>query len=67
FGLYQGHTIGPMVEATYLNLLENRFLPLLMADVVVQLNQAKTDEEKLAVLRVYRMMVDKSGRYKDYV
>ncbi|MDF9398502.1 type VI secretion system membrane subunit TssM [Vibrio sp. 1180_3] len=67
FGLYQGHTIGPMVEATYLNLLESRFLPLLMADVVVQLNQAKTDEEKLAVLRVYRMMVDKSGRYKDYV
>ncbi len=67
FGLYQGHTIGPMVEATYLNLLESRFLPLLMADVVVDLNQAQTDEEKLAVLRVYRMMVDKSGRYKDYV
>lgn len=67
FGLYQGHTIGPMVEDTYLNLLENRFLPLLMADVVVALEQAKTEEEKLAVLRVYRMMVDKSGRYKDYV
>ena len=67
FGLYQGHTIGPMVEETYLNLLENRFLPLLMADVVVQLNQARTDEDKLAVLRVYRMMVDKSGRYKEYV
>ncbi|PXA68988.1 type VI secretion system membrane subunit TssM [Vibrio sp. 11986-1-5] len=67
FGLYQGHTIGPMVEETYLNLLESRFLPLLMADVVVQLNKATTDEEKLAILRVYRMMVDKSGRYKDYV
>ncbi|WGY45888.1 type VI secretion system membrane subunit TssM [Vibrio sp. ABG19] len=67
FGLYQGHTIGPMVEATYLNLLETRFLPLLMADVVMDLNQAQTDEEKLAVLRVYRMMVDKSGRYQDYV
>lgn len=67
FGLYQGHTIGPMVEDTYLNLLENRFLPLLMADVVVALKQAKNEEEKLAVLRVYRMMVDKSGRYKDYV
>lgn len=67
FGLYQGHTIGPMVEETYLNLLENRFLPLLMADLVVQLNQARTDEEKLAVLRVYRMMVDKSGRYQNYV
>ncbi|MEX0337124.1 type VI secretion system membrane subunit TssM [Vibrio tubiashii] len=67
FGLYQGHTIGPMVEDTYLNLLENRFLPLLMADVVVALDQADNEEEKLAVLRVYRMMVDKSGRYKDYV
>lgn len=67
FGLYQGHTIGPMVEETYLNLLANRFLPLLMSDLVVQLNQATTDEEKLAVLRVYRMMVDKSGRYQNYV
>lgn len=67
FGLYQGHTIGPMVEETYLNLLETRFLPLLMADVVMDLNQAQTEEEKLAVLRVYRMMVDKSGRYQDYV
>ncbi|WP_367990750.1 type VI secretion system membrane subunit TssM [Vibrio sp. NTOU-M3] len=67
FGLYQGHTIGPKVEETYLNLLETRFLPLLMADVVVELNLAETDEEKLAVLRVYRMMVDKSGRYKEYV
>ncbi|KOO16292.1 type VI secretion protein IcmF [Vibrio xuii] len=66
-GLYQGHTIGPMVEDTYLNLLESRFLPLLMADVVVDLKQASSDEEKLATLRVYRMMVDKSGRYKDYV
>lgn len=67
FGLYQGHTIGPRVEDTYLNLLENRFLPLLMADVVVALKQADNEEEKLAILRVYRMMVDKSGRYKDYV
>lgn len=67
FGLYQGHTIGPKVEETYLNLLETRLLPLLMADVVVDLNQAQTDEEKLAVLRVYRMLVDKSGRYQDYV
>ncbi|EGU32397.1 hypothetical protein VII00023_00490, partial [Vibrio ichthyoenteri ATCC 700023] len=67
FGLYQGHTIGPMVEETYLNLLENRFLPLLMADLVVEINRATTDDEKLAVLRVYRMMVDKSGRYQNYV
>lgn len=67
FGLYQGHTIGPKVEETYLNLLKNRFLPLLMADILVELSKAKNDEEKLAILRVYRMVVDKSGRYKEYV
>ncbi|WP_123014787.1 type VI secretion system membrane subunit TssM [Vibrio zhugei] len=67
FGLYQGHTIGPRVEETYLNLLETRFLPLLMSDVMVDLKNAKTDEDKLAMLRVYRMMTDKSGRYNDYV
>lgn len=67
FGLYQGHTIGPKVEETYLNLLETHLLPLLMADVVVDLNQAQTDEEKLAVLRVYRMLVDNSGRSQDFV
>ncbi|WP_456300289.1 type VI secretion system membrane subunit TssM [Salinivibrio proteolyticus] len=67
FGLYQGHVIGPKVEQTYLNLLKSRFLPLLMADTVVDLNQATTDQERLVALRVYRMMVDKSGRYHDYV
>ncbi|SHH79413.1 Intracellular multiplication and human macrophage-killing [Vibrio aerogenes CECT 7868] len=66
-GLYQGHTIGPMVESTYLNMLETRFLPILISDVIVQLNQAQTDEEKLDALRVFRMMTDKSGRYKDMV
>ncbi|NOH79411.1 type VI secretion system membrane subunit TssM [Vibrio sp. RE86] len=66
-GLYQGHEIGPRVEETYLNLLETRFLPLLMADVIVDLKHAQTDEEKLATLRVYKMLVDQSGRYKNYV
>ncbi|WP_373054853.1 type VI secretion system membrane subunit TssM [Vibrio salinus] len=66
-GLYQGHTIGPKVEKTYLDLLEARFLPILMADVIVKLNQATTEDDKLAALRVYRMMTDKQGRYKDIV
>lgn len=67
FGLYQGHVIGPKVEQAYLSLLKSRFLPLLMADTVVDINQAETDQEQLVALRVYRMMVDKSGRYHDYV
>jgi type VI secretion system protein ImpL len=67
FGLYQGHSIGPMVEKTYLNLLETRYLPMLMADVVMKLNQAETDDEKLAALRVFRMMTDKEGRFKQIV
>lgn len=66
-GLYQGHTIGPKVEETYLNLLEYKFLPLLMADMINDLNQAQSDEQKLAVLRVYRMMVDASGRHSEFV
>lgn len=66
-GLYQGHAIGPKVEETYLNLLEYKFLPLLIADVVHDLNQTQSNEEKLAVLRVYRMMVDGSGRRSEFV
>ncbi|MEI8630935.1 ImcF-related family protein [Vibrio sp. PP-XX7] len=56
-----------MVEKTYLNLLENRFLPILISDVIVKLNHAQTDEEKLDALRVFRMMTDKGGRYKGIV
>lgn len=67
FGLYQGHTIGPKVEETYLGLLKSQFLPLLMADLVNELNLAKSDEEKLAVLRIYRMLVDRSGRHESYI
>lgn len=66
-GLYQGHVIGPKVEETYLNLLETKFLPLLMSDTILELKKAQTDEEKLAILRVYRMLVDKSGRYSEFV
>lgn len=66
-GLYQGHTIGPEVEQTYLSLLESRYLPALMKRAAEDLAAAKTDEEKLEALRVFRMLTDKSGRYKGFV
>ncbi|MEP7730378.1 type VI secretion system membrane subunit TssM [Marinomonas primoryensis] len=66
-GLYQGHMIGPQVETTYLSLLEFRYLPSLMVDLITDLKEANNDEDRLAVLRVYRMLVDKSGRYDDFV
>ncbi|WP_431193151.1 type VI secretion system membrane subunit TssM [Vibrio parahaemolyticus] len=66
-GLYQGHTIGPKVESTYLELLNRQFLPLLMNELMAELSQAHTNEEKLAVLRVYRMMTDQSGRQRELV
>lgn len=62
-GLYQGTRIGPYVEQTYLQLLEQRYLPALFNGLVKQMNAAPAEsEEKLAVLRVIRMLEDKSGR-----
>ncbi len=66
-GLYQGHKIGPKVEQTYLNLLETQFLPLLMNELMVELEQAQTNEDKLAALRVFRMLTDQSGRQDNVV
>lgn len=68
FGLYQGHTIGPKVEETYLKLLSYRYLPALLKQVATDMSDAPTNSnEKLAMLRVFRMMVDKSGRHDDFV
>lgn len=67
FGLYQGHAIGNKVETTYLSLLEQRFLPLLMSDLIMAIQQADNDEDQLALLRVYRMLVDNSGRRNNVV
>ncbi|HEM6803689.1 TPA: type VI secretion system membrane subunit TssM [Citrobacter koseri] len=62
-GLYQGTRVGPYVEQTYLHLLEQRYLPALLNGLVKQMNNAPPEsEEKLAVLRVIRMLEDKSGR-----
>lgn len=67
-GLYQGRRVGPYVEQTYLQLLEQRYLPALFNGLVQQMNAAPPEsEEKLAVLRVMRMLEDKSGRNDEVV
>lgn len=67
-GLYQGRRVGPYVEQTYLQLLEQRYLPALFNGLVKEMNTAPPEsEEKLAVLRVIRMLEDKSGRSNEVV
>ena len=62
-GLYQGRNIGPYVEQTYLQLLEQRYLTSLSNGLIKDLAAApQGSEQKLAVLRVVRMLEDKSGR-----
>lgn len=62
-GLYQGGKIVPYVETTYLQLLQQHFVPAIMSGLLEQLNAApKGSEEKLEVLRVMRMLDDRSGR-----
>ncbi|WP_437432743.1 type VI secretion system membrane subunit TssM [Yokenella regensburgei] len=68
FGLYQGRNIGPYVEQTYLQLLEQRYLPALLNGLMKDLAAApQGGEQKLAVLRVIRMLEDKSGRNDEVV
>ncbi|WP_318366252.1 type VI secretion system membrane subunit TssM [Enterobacter sp.] len=67
-GLYQGRRIGPYVEQTYLQLLEQRYLPSLLNGLIKELAASVPgSEEKLAVLRVIRMLEDKSGRNDEAV
>lgn len=67
-GLYQGRRIGPYVEETYIQLLEQRYLPSLFNGLVKEMNAAPPEsEEKLEVLRVMRMLEDKSGRSNEVV
>ncbi|WP_436877926.1 type VI secretion system membrane subunit TssM [Siccibacter turicensis] len=67
-GLYQGDRIGPYVEGSYLQLLQVRFLPALMAGLEQDLRDAPpSSEAKLSVLRVMRMIEDASGRNKPLV
>lgn len=67
-GLYQGKRIGPYVEQTYIQLLKQHYLPALFNGLIKEMNSAPPEsEEKLAVLRVIRMLEDKSGRSDDVV
>ncbi|ELQ0125125.1 type VI secretion system membrane subunit TssM [Salmonella enterica] len=67
-GLYQGRRIGPYVEQTYLQLLEQRYLTSLSNGLMKDLVAAPPgSEQKLAVLRVIRMLEDKSGRNDEVV
>jgi type VI secretion system protein ImpL len=62
-GLYQGRIIGPKVEQAYLDLLASRYLPALMQGIVQDMKtKGAGSNEKLTVLRVLRMMSDKTGR-----
>ncbi|NDJ57428.1 type VI secretion system membrane subunit TssM [Enterobacteriaceae bacterium 4M9] len=67
-GLYQGDRIGPYVEDTYLQLLQQRYLPALMSGLLKDMNAAAPgSEEQLRILRIMRMLEDKSGRNKPLV
>ncbi|MFG6668294.1 type VI secretion system membrane subunit TssM [Halomonas sp. HNIBRBA4712] len=67
-GLYQGHVIGAQVERAYLAMLETQFLPALMIGIMDDMNRAEEgSNEKLALLRVLRMMSDQSGRQTERV
>lgn len=67
-GLYQGGQIGPFVEGTYLQMLNQRFLPAVMQGLLDDLAQAPANsEQKLTLLRVMRMLDDASGRNKALV
>lgn len=66
-GLYQGHKIGPKVEETYLGLLQLKFLPSLMKQLAVDINDANSEQQELSALRVFRMLTDRSGRQDDVV
>ena len=62
-GLYQGRRVGPYVEQTYIQLLEQRYLPSLLNGLVKDLGAAAPEsEQKLEILRVIRMLEDRSGR-----
>jgi type VI secretion system protein ImpL len=62
-GLYQGRAIGPRVDAAYLGLLSQRFLPALASGVVETMTAAPPDSEpRMAALRVYRMIEDRENR-----
>ncbi|MFJ7883053.1 type VI secretion system membrane subunit TssM [Pseudomonas sp. NPDC096917] len=62
-GLYQGRSIGPMVDAAYLNLLSKRFLPAIAGGAMNVIDTAPPgSSDQLAALRVYRMIEERKNR-----
>ncbi|TDJ74802.1 type VI secretion system membrane subunit TssM [Pseudomonas putida] len=67
-GLYQGRSIGPLVDEAYLTLLSRRFLPALASGLVDAMNAAPVaSEQQMAALRVYRMIEDRQNRNPEWV
>ncbi|WP_111498570.1 type VI secretion system membrane subunit TssM [Marinobacter bohaiensis] len=67
-GLYQGDVVGPEVDKSYLDMLSYQFLPALMSGVMHEMNQLpEGSADRLAHLRVLRMLYDASGRRNDIV
>ncbi|MNM48422.1 hypothetical protein D3C81_594050 [compost metagenome] len=67
-GLYQGRTIGPLVDETYLGLLSRRFLPALASGLLNSMEAApEGSEQQMAALRVYRMIEDRQYRRASWV
>ena len=67
-GLYQGDEVGREVESAYLAMLEYQFLPALMVGIMDDMNRAPAgSNEKLALLRILRMLSDASGRQPERV
>lgn len=67
-GLYQGDKVGPEVDKSYLDMLCYQFLPALMEGVMDEMNQLpEGSADRLAHLRVLRMLYDASGRRNDIV
>lgn len=67
-GLYQGRSIGPLVDEAYLALLSRRFLPALASGLVDAMNAApEGSEQQMAALRVYRMIEDRHNRKPEWV
>ncbi|WP_018870966.1 type VI secretion system membrane subunit TssM [Thioalkalivibrio sp. ALgr3] len=67
-GLYQGYTVGRMVDQAYLDMLQYHFLPAVMIGIADEMNTAAPgSNEQLTRLRILRMISDASGRQPERV
>ncbi|WP_229806316.1 type VI secretion system membrane subunit TssM [Aidingimonas halophila] len=67
-GLYQGAGVGRQIDDAYMAMLEHQFLPAVMIGIMDDMNRAESgSNEKLALLRLLRMISDASGRQSERV